>query len=195
MARKSVDTLAKEVIANRWGVGKDRERRLTAKGYDYEKVQRRVNELYSADSTEDKNISSNGVVLIKSFEGFSRVACKALPTEKYLTIGYGHYGKDVKPNQTITEAEAVKLLVKDLSGFVKKVNKYNRIYGFTQNEFDALVSFCYNVGNIDGLTKNGTRTKAQIADKFLAYSYSGGKYIKGLYNRRVKERNLFNKKD
>ena len=194
MARKSVDTLAKEVLANKWGVGKDRERRLTAKGYDYEKVQKRVNELYSADSTADKNISSNGVVLIKSFEGFSRVACKALPTEKYLTIGYGHYGKDVKPNQTITEAEAVKLLVKDLSGFVSKVNKYNRKYGFTQNEFDALVSFCYNVGNIDGLTKNGTRTKAQIADKFLAYSYSGGKFIKGLYNRRVKERNLFNKK-
>ena len=195
MARKSVDTLAKEVLSNKWGVGKDRERRLTAKGYDYEKVQKRVNELYSADSTADKNISSNGVVLIKSFEGFSRVACKALPSEKYLTIGYGHYGKDVKPNQTITEAEAVKLLVKDLSGFVEKVNKYNRKYGFTQNEFDALVSFCYNVGNIDGLTKNGTRTKAQIADKFLAYSYSGGKFIKGLYNRRVKERNLFNKKD
>ena len=195
MARKSVDTLAKEVIANKWGVGKERERRLTAKGYDYEKVQKRVNELYSADSTEDKNISSNGVVLIKSFEGFSRVACKALPSEKYLTIGYGHYGKDVKPNETITEAEAVKLLVKDLRGFVAKVNKYNRKYGFTQNEFDALVSFCYNVGNIDGLTKNGTRTKAQIADKFLAYSYSGGKFIKGLYNRRVKERNLFNKKD
>ena len=195
MARKSVDTLAKEVLANKWGVGKDRERRLTAKGYDYEKVQKRVNELYSADSTADKNISSNGVVLIKSFEGFSRVACKALPSEKYLTIGYGHYGKDVKPNQTITKAEAVKLLVKDLGGFVAKVNKYNRKYGFTQNEFDALVSFCYNVGNIDGLTKNGTRTKAQIADKFLAYSYSGGKFIKGLYNRRVKERNLFNKKD
>ena len=195
MARKSVDTLAKEVLSNKWGVGKDRERRLTAKGYDYEKVQKRVNELYSADSTADKNLSSNGVVLIKSFEGFSRVACKALPSEKYLTIGYGHYGKDVKPNQTITEAEAVKLLVKDLSGFVSKVNKYNRKYGFTQNEFDALVSFCYNVGNIDGLTKNGTRTKAQIADKFLAYSYSGGKFIKGLYNRRVKERNLFNKKD
>ena len=195
MARKSVDTLAKEVLANKWGVGKDRERRLKAKGYDYEKVQKRVNELYSADSTADKNISSNGVVLIKSFEGFSRVACKALPSEKYLTIGYGHYGKDVKSNQTITEAEAVKLLVKDLSGFVAKVNKYNRKYGFTQNEFDALVSFCYNVGNIDGLTKHGTRTKAQIADKFLAYSYSGGKFIKGLYNRRVKERNLFNKKD
>lgn len=195
MSRKSIDTLAKEVLANKWGVGKDRERRLTAKGYDYEKVQKRVNELYNMGSTEDKNISSNGVLLIKSFEGFSRVSCKALPSEKYLTIGYGHYGKDVKPNQTITESEAVKLLVKDLSGFVAKVNKYNRKYGFTQNEFDALVSFCYNVGNIDGLTKNGTRTKAQIADKFLAYSYSGGNYVKGLYNRRVKERNLFNKKD
>ena len=88
MSRKSVETLAKEVLANKWGVGKDRERRLTAKGYDYGKVQKRVNELYSADSTADKNISSNGVVLIKSFEGFSRVACKALPSEKYLTIGF-----------------------------------------------------------------------------------------------------------
>lgn len=195
MAKKSIDTLAKEVIANRWGVGLDRKRRLEAKGYDYDKVQKRVNELYNSGSTEDKNITSNGVVLIKSFEGFSRVACKALPTEKYLTIGYGHYGKDVKPNQTITESEAVKLLVKDLSGFVKKVNKYNRKYGFTQNEFDALVSFCYNVGNIDGLTKNGTRTKAQIADKFLAYSYSGGNFVRGLYNRRLKEQALFNKKD
>lgn len=195
MAKKSIDTLAKEVLANKWGVGLDRKRRLEAKGYDYDKVQKRVNELYNSGSTEDKNISSNGVVLIKSFEGFSRVACKALPTERYLTIGYGHYGKDVKPHQTITESEAVKLLVKDLSGFVKKVNKYNRKYGFTQNEFDALVSFCYNVGNIDGLTKNGTRTKAQIADKFLAYSYSGGNFVRGLYNRRLKEQALFNKKD
>lgn len=195
MAKKSIDTLAKEVLANKWGVGLNRKRKLEYKGYDYDKVQKRVNELYNSGSTEDKNISSNGVILIKSFEGFSRVACKALPTEKYLTIGYGHYGKDVKPNQTITESEAVKLLVKDLSGFVAKVNKYNRKYGFTQNEFDALVSFCYNVGNIDGLTKNGTRTKAQIADKFLAYSYSGGNYVKGLYNRRMKEQALFNKKD
>ena len=195
MAKKSINTLAKEVLANKWGVGSERKRRLEAEGYDYDKVQKRVNELYNSGSTEDKNISSNGVVLIKSFEGFSRVACKALPTEKYLTIGYGHYGKDVKANQTITESEAVKLLVKDLSGFVAKVNKYNRKYGFSQNEFDALVSFCYNVGNIDGLTKNGTRTKAQIADKFLAYSYSGGNYVQGLYNRRLKEQKLFNKKD
>ena len=44
MARKSVDTLAKEVLSNKWGVGKDRGRRLTAKGCDYEKVQKRVNE-------------------------------------------------------------------------------------------------------------------------------------------------------
>ena len=62
MARKSVETLAKEVLANKWGVGKDRERRLTAKGYDYEKVQKRVNELYSADSTADKNLLKDFLV-------------------------------------------------------------------------------------------------------------------------------------
>ncbi|WP_302969495.1 glycoside hydrolase family protein [Megamonas funiformis] len=195
MPKKSIDTIAKEVLNNKWGVGLHRKKKLEKAGYNYEKVQNRVNELYHAGSTEDKNISSNGVALIKSFEGFCRVACKALPTEKYYTIGFGHYGADVKENQTITKDEAVKLLVKDLAGFVAKVNKYNRKYGFTQNEFDALVSFCYNVGNIDGITKNGTRTKAQIADKFLAYAYSGGKYVQGLYNRRLKERALFNKKD
>ena len=136
--------------------------------------------------------SKNGIELIKCFESFSSKAYKCLSTEKYYTIGYGHYGSDVKENQTITKEKAEKLLQKDLVKFELKVNKYNSIYNFNQNQFDALVSFCYNVGNIDTLTAKGTRTINEISEKILAYNKSGGKTIKGLTNRRKKEQELFN---
>ena len=137
-------------------------------------------------------ISKNGIELIKCFESFSSKACKCLATEKYYTIGYGHYGSDVKENQTITKEQAEELLQKDLESFEKKVNKYNGIYNFNQNQFDSLVSFCYNVGNIDQLTAKGTRTIKEISEKILAYNKSAGKVINGLTNRRKKEQELFN---
>ena len=136
--------------------------------------------------------SKNGIELIKCFESFSSKACKCLATEKYYTIGYGHYGSDVKENQTITKEQAEELLQKDLESFEKKVNKYNGIYNFNQNQFDSLVSFCYNVGNIDQLTAKGTRTIKEISEKILAYNKSAGKVINGLTNRRKKEQELFN---
>lgn len=137
--------------------------------------------------------SKNGIELIKCFESFSPKACKCLPTEKYYTIGYGHYGADVKEGQTITKEQAEKLLQTDLESFEKKVNKYNNVYNFNQNQFDALVSFCYNVGNIDQLTAKGTRTIKEISEKILAYNKSGGKVINGLTNRRKKEKELFDR--
>ena len=135
--------------------------------------------------------SEKGIELIISFEGFSKRACKCVDSEKYYTIGYGHYGKDVEPNATITKKDALMLLKKDLLSFEKKVEKYNDIYNFSQNEFDALVSFCYNVGNIDKLTINGRRTKKEIADAMLRYTHSGGKELQGLVRRRTMERDLF----
>ena len=137
-------------------------------------------------------ISKNGIELIKCFESFSPKACKCLATEKYYTIGYGHYGADVKENQTMTKQQAEELLQKDLEKFEQKVNKYNNVYNYNQNQFDALVSFCYNVGNIDQLTAKGTRTIKEISEKILAYNKSGGKVINGLTNRRKKEQELFN---
>lgn len=134
--------------------------------------------------------SKKGIELIISFEGFCPNATKCLKSEKYYTIGFGHYGKDVKENDTITKSKAVDLLKSDLEKFEKKVNKYSS-YNFTQNEYDALVSFCYNVGNIDQLTAKGTRSKKEIADKMLLYCKSGGKVIRGLQKRREKERALF----
>ena len=135
--------------------------------------------------------SEKGIELIISFEGFSKRACKCVPTEKYYTIGYGHYGKDVASDDTITKKAAIELLKKDLAAFEKKVDKYNNVYHFSQNEFDALVSFCYNVGNIDKLTVNGRRTKDEIAEAMLRYTHSGGKELRGLVRRRTMERELF----
>lgn len=136
-------------------------------------------------------ISENGLKLIIDFEGFCPKATKAVKTEKYYTIGYGHYGKDVDEKQTITKEEALLLLKKDMKRFEAKVMKYNNCYNFTQNEFDALVSFAYNVGNIDQLTAKGTRTKKEIADAMLLYIKSGGKVLNGLRKRRIRERELF----
>ena len=136
-------------------------------------------------------ISENGLKLIIDFEGFCPKATKAVKTEKYYTIGYGHYGKDVDEKQTITKEEALVLLKKDMKRFEAKVMKYNNCYNFTQNEFDALVSFAYNVGNIDQLTAKGTRTKKEIADAMLLYIKSGGNVLNGLRKRRIRERELF----
>lgn len=137
------------------------------------------------------HINNDGLSIIKESEGLSLKAYKC--PSGVLTIGYGHTGKDVKKGMVITEEKATELLKKDIARFEKHVSVY-KIYNFTNNEFSALVSFAYNIGSIDGLTKNGTRTKNQIANKMLEYCYANGKKLNGLYKRRQKERRLFLKK-
>ena len=136
-------------------------------------------------------ISDRGIALIKKFEGCRLTAYKAVPSEKYWTIGYGHYGADVRPGATITQYQADLYLLLDLEKFEQKVEKYNAKYMWTQNEFDALVSFAYNIGSIDQLTDKGKRTKQQIAAKIPEYCKSGGKVLAGLQKRRKEEQALF----
>lgn len=136
-------------------------------------------------------ISNNGIKLIQQFEGCRLTAYKAVATEKYYTIGYGHYGSDVTKGMTITQAKATSLLKSDLAKFEKQVDKYAK-YNFNQNQYDALVSFAYNIGNIDGLTRNGTRTITQISEAMVKYNKSGGKVLAGLTKRRNAEQQLFN---
>lgn len=138
-------------------------------------------------------INDKGIALIKSFEGLRLKAYKALPSEKYFTIGYGHYGADVKEGQTITEADAEALLRADLKKYEAKVNKYTA-YNWTDNEFSALVSFAYNIGNIDGLTKKGERTRDEIVKVWPTYNKAGGKVLSGLSKRRAEEVKLFTTK-
>lgn len=141
-----------------------------------------------------RNISQTGIDLIKSFEGLSLKAYKCVSTEKYYTIGYGHYGADVKAGQTITKKQAEDLLKQDVQRFVNHVNNYMSIYNFNQNQFDALVSFAYNIGNIKQLTASGTRSISQISASIPLYNKSGGRVLNGLVRRRKKEQELFNKK-
>ena len=132
--------------------------------------------------------SEKGVKMIASFEGCRLTAY--LDVAGVPTIGFGHTA-GVKMGDVITKEQALHMLAKDLKKFEKHVNGYNKIYNFTQNEFDALVSFAYNIGNIKQLTASGTRSRTQIAAKMLLYVKAGGKRIPGLVNRRQKERNLF----
>lgn len=137
------------------------------------------------------SISDRGVQFIAKFEGLRLHAYKAIPSEKYYTIGYGHYGKEITKDTVITKEEALKLLKTDCAKFEKKVNKYMGIYCFNQNQFDALCSFAYNIGNIDGLTKNGTRTIGEIEKAIPLYNKAGGQVLAGLTKRRKAELELF----
>lgn len=129
-----------------------------------------------------------GLNLIKKYEGCRLEAYKC-PAGVW-TIGYGHTG-DVTAGQKITRAQAEAMLVADLEKFEKKVTKYQDKYKWTQNEFDALVSFAYNIGSIDQLTASGTRSRAVIAEKILLYNKATGKILAGLTKRRQEERELF----
>lgn len=132
--------------------------------------------------------SQKGIDLIKKYEGCVLTAYRC-PAGVY-TIGYGHT-EGVYQGQKITREEAEAFLKKDLKRFEDHVNTYNKKYNFNQNQFDALVSFAYNIGSIDQLTQNGTRSKYQIADMMLEYIKAGGTIMPGLINRRREERQLF----
>lgn len=138
--------------------------------------------------------SKNGIEMIKKFEGLRLRAYKC-PAGVW-TIGYGHTGS-VAPNMKISKETAEKFLIDDLKKFENHVNEMNvkYKYRFNQNEFDSLVSFAFNIGNIRQLTANGTRKKSVIAEKMLLYVKAGGVTLKGLVNRRKAEHDLFVKKN
>ena len=133
--------------------------------------------------------SKNGIELIKKFEGCRLTAYKPVITEKYYTIGYGHYGADVQKDMRITHSQADAYLKSDLQKFEKAVNDLG--FTLTQNQFDSLVSFTYNcgAGNLKKLVKG--RNLREIADALLLYDKSNGKPLKGLTKRRKEERTLF----
>ena len=133
-------------------------------------------------------ISDNGLFLIKKYEG-CRLTAYLCPAGKP-TIGYGHTA-GVTLGMTITQSQADAYLKGDVAKFEKLVEKYHSRYTWNQNEFDALVSFAYNIGSIDQLTANGTRQRAVIAEKLLLYVKANGKVLPGLEKRRKEERGLF----
>lgn len=142
-------------------------------------------------------VSKKCITLVKEFEG---LYLKAYRDEVGVwTIGYGITNADkaitkvtVKAGLKITEKTADNWLERSLnSKYLQKVMKYDKKYNWNQNEIDALVSFAYNIGSIDGLTANGTRSRATIAAKILEYNKAAGKVYRGLTRRRKAERKLF----
>lgn len=133
-------------------------------------------------------ISDKGLELIKSFEG-CHLTAYICPAGK-LTIGYGHT-RSVTPGMTITKVQAENFLKEDCARFEAHVSSFDKKYAWTQNEFDALVSFAFNIGNINQLTANGTRSKDVIAKKILEYNKSGGRVLNGLTKRRQAEHEMF----
>lgn len=142
-------------------------------------------------------ISQKGTDLIKEFEGCSLKAY--LDAVKVPTIGWGVTSADrsvtgtkIELGMKISQETADKWLVDCLNKiYAPKVMKYNDKYHWNQNQFDSLMSFCYNIGSIDQLTDNGTRSVKTIAEKMLQYNKAGGKVLTGLVRRRKAEHDLF----
>lgn len=125
---------------------------------------------------------------LKEFEGLRLVAYKPTKAERWYTIGYGHSAGDVRAGMRINEEKAEELLRRDLFFVEKFVNGIPKVQ--TQGQFDALVSFTYNVG-VGNLKKSTLLKKimhdaptAEIQREFMKWVYSGGKRMDGLVKRR-----------
>ena len=142
-------------------------------------------------------ISEKGLALIKEFEGCQLTAYQ--DEVGVWTIGYGITNADksitgttIKKGLKITKEKAEEWLEECLNKlYAPKIMKYDVRYNWNQNEFDALVSFAFNIGSIDQLTANGSRSKSVISNKLLEYNKAGGKVYAGLTRRRKAERDLF----
>lgn len=143
--------------------------------------------------------SEKGIALIKKYEGFeSRPYLDAVGVP---TIGFGatHYGNGTKvrmSDKSITETVASELLVKMLVGYENTVKMLVQ-KPINQNQFDALVSFVYNLGGVN-LSKSTLLKKINIdpndktiAAEFMKWVNAGGNPLKGLIRRREEESKLY----
>ena len=136
--------------------------------------------------------SQFGIDLIKSFEGCRLEAYKC-PAGIW-TIGYGHT-TGVEKGQKITQTQAEAFLKHDLKHFENVVNEVVKV-AITQNQFDALVSFTYNVGV--GALKTSTLLRLLnsgdyigAAEQFDRWVFAGQIKLAGLVRRRKAEKDLF----
>lgn len=143
-------------------------------------------------------IDKKGLNLIREFEGCKLSAYKCPAGVWTIGIGSTFYdnGKRVEQGQTLaSEAAALDLLSNTLASYEYTVNSLHIL--LTQNEFDALVCLCYNIGagnflssTLVKLLKQG-EPKAEVALQFLRWNKAGGKELQGLTRRRQAEMELF----
>lgn len=140
-------------------------------------------------------IGENGLTLLKRAEGLRLEAYKC--SAGVLTIGYGHT-KDVEKGMKISALQAEELLKQDLAWAEKTVN--DEKLNLTQNQFDALVSFVFNVGAVR--FRGSTLLKmirvnpysVNIPTEFGKWKLAGGRVVPGLTARRKAETDLYLKK-
>jgi lysozyme len=143
-----------------------------------------------------------GIELIKKFEGFMSKPYKCpagIPTIGYGATFYPDGKKVTMSDKAITEAEGTALLASMLTKFEQYVDSYC-VDTITQNQFDALVSFCYNLGpnNLKSSTLlkkvNANPNDETIRAEFMKWTKAGGRVLKGLVTRRTAEADLYFKK-
>ena len=140
-------------------------------------------------------IDKYGEKLIKKFESCKLTAYKVDKAEKYFTIGWGHYGADVKKDMKISKETADKLFRNDIKYFETSVNSCLKVK-VTQSMFNALVSFCYNVGfsafkNSSLLKYINKKQFTKASKEFKKWNKCGGKVLNGLVKRRLLEKTEF----
>lgn len=143
-----------------------------------------------------RNISENGLHFTAAFESFRGKAYKATPSEKYCTIGYGHYGADVSDGETITEQAALALLAQDMAKAVQAVDAAAAA-SLTQPQFDAVCDLVYNAGSgvIAASTGTGQALRkgdiATLRAKIALFINQSGKPLLGLRRRTAGRLALF----
>ena len=139
------------------------------------------------------NISQAGINFIKKHEGFR--SCRYQDAADVWTIGYGHAGWAAKKYKCIKPRFAEKLLRDDLATAERAVNRLVDA-NLLQHEYDALVSFVYNVGE-SAFARSTLLKKVNdynfrgASHEFKKWIYAGGKKNKGLRKRRYEERKVF----
>lgn len=144
-------------------------------------------------------VNQEGVNLIKKYESFKSKAylCPAgIPTIGYGSTYYEDGTKVKLTDNAISETRATSLLMALLVSYEKSVDSFCRD-DINQNQFNALVSFAYNVG-VNALKKSTLLKKVNInpndptiKNEFLKWDKANGKSLKGLTKRRLEEANLY----
>ena len=144
-----------------------------------------------------RDISEKGYAIIREFEGFKAEAY--LDTGGVWTIGFGTIkypnGQRVKKGDTCTREQADQWLKNDCKWVDACLDKNVKV-NLNQNQFDALASFVYNIGETafvksTMLTLINQNSFALAASQFDRWVFDNGKRIQGLVNRRTKEKSLF----
>lgn len=138
--------------------------------------------------------SQQCIDLIKHYEGLRLVAYLPTPNDVW-TIGYGHTA-DVFKGQRITEAEATEFLKEDVDVFARGVTKSLGNAPTSQAQFDAMVSFAYNIGlghfkTSSVLARHKERHYQEAANAFRLWNKQAGRVLDGLTERRESERKLY----